>query len=367
MRQFDTLLRQGLMDANLDQYERVLRQAGDEEPAFSPQYRRARRCLLEDPWGWERQPVRPVLRRGISRGMAAVIAALLLITAAAAVAVPLWSAFFGGLDQRQQALVDGMEITGGEEAEETAAESLLPPPAEHDGVTVTPLRLLGAKNRLYMVLEIRAAEGTVFRPEENYQLWGGLRLPPERRTEMAGTVGSFTVLEAGAQEPNVLVGVVEEEASFDIAGCTYRVRALYRRAPEGESETVFEAADSGAWDILIPEELNQDLVLEPPVEGMCLEDGRKKMTLLSMSVSPLGIWWKYCLEGDDPWPEVRMALRMKDGSEIQAAPGQLTMGDMGSGLTGSVSFEKPVDLSEAAAVLWGNVEIPLEPPERSPE
>ena len=184
---------------------------------------------------------------------------------------------------------------------------------------------------------------------------------------MAGTVSSFTVLEAGTQAPNVLVGVVEEEASFDIAGCTYRVRALYRKTPEGESETVFEASDSGAWDILIPEELNQDLVLEPPVEGLCLEDGQKKMTLLSLSVSPLGIWWKYRLEGEDPWPEVPMALRMKDGREIQAAPGQLTMGDMGSGLTGSVSFEQPVDLSEAAAVLWGSVEIPLEPPERSPE
>ena len=91
-----------------------------------------------------------------------------------------------------------------------------------------------------------------------------------------------------------------------------------------------------------------------------MTQGEKRMTLLSMSVSPLGVWWKYRLEGEDPWPQVRMALRMKDGSEIKADPGQLTTGDTGSGLTGSVRFEKPVDLSQAEAVLWEDVVIPLE-------
>lgn len=56
-----------------------------------------------------------------------------------------------------------------------------------------------------------------------------------------------------------------------------------------------------------------------------------------------------------------MALRMKDGSIVEAAPGQLTMGDMGTGCTAAVDFAKPVDLSQAEAVLWGDVEIPLEP------
>lgn len=91
-----------------------------------------------------------------------------------------------------------------------------------------------------------------------------------------------------------------------------------------------------------------------------MTDGGKTMTLLSMSVSPLGIWWKYRLEGEDPWPRVRVVLRMRDGSEVEAAPGQLTMGDMGSGCTASIDFAKPVDLSQAEAVLWGDMEIPLE-------
>lgn len=364
MTQFDMLLRRALMDANVAQYETVIRQVEATEPDFSPSYLRERARLLADPWGWMKQRTRSVPRHRIPRSIAVAIVALLLVTAAAAVTVSLWVSYFGGLDQRQQEIVDDMEI-GGEPAEKTAAESLLPPPVEHDGVTVTPLRLLGAINQLYLILEIRAPEGTVFSPEDSYSLFGGLSLPAERRTEMAGISGRFTVLEAGTREPNVLVGVAEERASFDIGGCPYIVRALYRTTPDGKREAVFEASDNvswktGTWDIPIPEGLNGDQVLELPVEGISVTDSEKTMTLLSMSVSPLGVWWKYRLEGEDPWPRVRIALRMRDGSEVEAALGQLTMGDMGSGCTATVDFEKPVDLSQAEAVLWGDVKIPLE-------
>ena len=161
MTQFDMLLRQGLMDANLEQYGRVLQNAEDKEPDFSPGYLRERMRLLSAPQDWEWRQTRPApRRRSVPRGAAAAIAVLLLVKAAAAVTVSLWASYFGGLDQRQQEIVGDMEI-GGEktekpEPEKTAAESLLPPPVEHDGVTITPLRLLAAKNKLYLALEIRA-------------------------------------------------------------------------------------------------------------------------------------------------------------------------------------------------------------------
>ena len=370
MTRFDAALRRGLMDANLEQYGRVLQSADSSEPDFSPRYLRERMRLLAAPQDWEERRARPTpRRRRIPRGVAVAIAVLLLITAAAAVTVSLWVSYFGGLDQRQQEIIGDMEISGEKTEqpgpEKTAAESLLPPPVEHDGVTITPLRLLGAKNKLYLILEIHAPEGTVFSPEDDYQLFGGLSLPAERRTEMAGVSGSFTVLEAGTKEPNVLVGVAEENASFDIGGCPYIVRALYRFTPDGEKETVFggwdpETGPTDSWEIPIPEDLNGDRVLEPDVEGLAMTDGGKTMTLLSMSVSPLGVWWKYRLDSEDPWPRVRVALRMRDGSEVEAAPGQLTMGDMGTGCTATVDFAKPVDLSQAEAVLWGDAEIPLE-------
>lgn len=360
MKRFDAFLRRGLMDANLAQFERDLRQADRVE--FSPRYLRERARLLADPWGWTRR--RPLFRRGVARGIAVAAAVLLLVTAAVAVSAPLWVSFFGGLDQRQQEIVGEMEI-GGEEAKETA--SRLPPPVEHDGVTITPLRLLAAKNRFYLMLEIRAPEGTVFSPEDRYQLFGGVSLPMERRTEIEVRTSGFTVLEAGTREPNVLVGVEEETTSFDISGCPFVVRALYRRTEDGKMETVFQASDSGTWDFLIPEDLNGDRLLEPRVEGLTMTDEQKTMTLLSMSVSPLGIWWRYRLEGEDLWPEVRIALRMKDGSIVEAAPGQMTKGDQGAGCTAAVDFAKPVDLSQAEAVLWGDVEIPLEQTESNEE
>lgn len=389
MRQFDEFLRQGLMGANLAQYEGVLRGLPDWEPDFSPQYRRERMRLLADPWKWVRRRARPLWRR-IARSAACIVLTSAVLFGALLAASPtvrakvaqwvqetFWGVFFDGLGQRQQAIVDGMEI-GGDTAEPSAdgplpqADPLLPPPAEHDGVTVTPLRILGAKNRLYLVLEIRAPEGTVLTPEGvglSYSLFGSLRPSPawsaEHPTEMPLSGGRFSVLEAGTREPNVLVGVVEDTTSFDVGGASYQIRALYRQTETGERETVFEAPDfkTGAWEIPIPEDLNESWVLEPQVEGVSLTWDGRTMTLQSMGVSPLGIWWNYRqADSTSPWPqEVRVALRMADGREIEALQ-QLSTGDMGY-VTGSASFEKPVDLSQAEAVLWGDAVIPLEQPE----
>ena len=373
MTRFDILLRQGLMDANLEQYARVLQDADSQEPDFSPRYLRERTRLLADPWGWARRRSRPG-RRKIPRGVAAAIAVLLLVTAAAAVTVSLWVSYFGGLDQRQQEIIGDMEISGEKTEqpgpEKTAAESLPPPPVEHDGVTITPMRILGAKSQLYLVLEIRAPEGTVFHPGDDLSLFGSLRPSEQWRAEhpkeYATNSYSFTILEAGTKEPNVLVGVEEVMASYDVGGSIFRVWGLERWTADGENELVFgswsaERGPTDYWEIPIPEALNEDQVLELQVEGMSTTDGGKTMTLLSMNVTPLGIYWKYRLEGEDLWPQARLALRMKDGSEIKADSAQMTAGDYtGSGCTASVDFEKPVDLSQAEAVLWEDVVIPLE-------
>ena len=380
----------------------MLDRVPDWEPDYSPKYRRERTRLLADPWGWVRRRTRPVWKRAVQAvacvALACAVALGTLMAASPAVRARVaewvqetfWGAFFGGLGQRQQEIVDGMEIGGeteGEAASKEAAETdaedptpqadpRLPPPAEHDGVTVTPLRILGAKNRLYLVLEIRAPEGTVLSPEgggAGYSLLGSTRpsaaWSAEHPREMPVSGGRFTVLEAGTREPNVLVGVVEDTTSFDVGGASYQIRALYRQTADGGRETVFEAPDwkTGSWDIPIPEDLNADRVLEPQVEGVSLTQDGRTMALLSISVSPLGVWWNYQLEDSEYlWPQVRVALRLVDGREIEATE-QLSTGDMGYGLTGSASFEKPVDLSQAEAVLWGGVVIPLEQPSGDPK
>ncbi len=78
MTRFDILLRRALMDANLEQYERVLRDAEAGEPDFSPRYLRERTRVLADPRGWAR---RRSGRRRPDWRMIAIAAALLLLSA----------------------------------------------------------------------------------------------------------------------------------------------------------------------------------------------------------------------------------------------------------------------------------------------
>lgn len=93
MTQFDSLLRRALMDANLAQYARVLRQIETETPDFSPQYRRERARLLADPWGWAKR--RSGGRRRLNWRLVAIAAALLLLSACAyAVATGQFSQWF---------------------------------------------------------------------------------------------------------------------------------------------------------------------------------------------------------------------------------------------------------------------------------
>lgn len=82
MRQFDEMLRRGLMEANLAQYETVLERLPEWEIDFSPAYRRERMRLLADPWGWVRRRAGG-RRTRLNWRLIAIIAALLLLSACA--------------------------------------------------------------------------------------------------------------------------------------------------------------------------------------------------------------------------------------------------------------------------------------------
>lgn len=85
MTQFDILLRQALMDANLAQYRRALQSVEAKEPDFSPVYLRERMRVLADPQGWGRR--RSGGRRRLDWRIIAIAAALLLLSACAVAAV----------------------------------------------------------------------------------------------------------------------------------------------------------------------------------------------------------------------------------------------------------------------------------------
>ena len=97
MTQFDQLLRRGLMDANLAQYERTLQTADAAEMDFSLGYLQERMRLLADPWGWmRRRELAGSRRRGrLNWRVIALVAALLLLSACAyAVATGQFSQWF---------------------------------------------------------------------------------------------------------------------------------------------------------------------------------------------------------------------------------------------------------------------------------
>ena len=110
MTQFDMLLRRALMDANLAQYETVIRQVEAAEPDHSPAYLRERTRLLADPQGWGRQR-RAGGRARLNWRLIAIVAALLLLSACAvAVATGQFSQWFPRLGVDPEAPEQSEEV-----------------------------------------------------------------------------------------------------------------------------------------------------------------------------------------------------------------------------------------------------------------
>ncbi len=86
MMQFDQCLPQALMDANLADLESIFQQPEDVEVHFSPRYLRAEVKMLAAPWKWLQCQDRSKPRRRLNWRMAALVAALLLLSACAAAA-----------------------------------------------------------------------------------------------------------------------------------------------------------------------------------------------------------------------------------------------------------------------------------------
>lgn len=83
MMQFDQLLPQALMDANLAELESIFQQAEDVEVNFSPRYLQERMKLLADPWKWIECREHSDQRKRLNWKLIALTAALLLLSACA--------------------------------------------------------------------------------------------------------------------------------------------------------------------------------------------------------------------------------------------------------------------------------------------
>lgn len=303
-------------------------------------------------------------RRGIRPRtvLAAALAAALLIGSVAAAAGPLWERYLGRLDETQQTVID------------TLSQEL--PPVEHDGTVLTPLAAFGDEDFYYLMLEIRAPEGTVlpdYREDQGYyQLFGdgadqGMTLTNASGSDIRGN-WEFEWMPR-SEEENVLTAVIRlwpsELANYaDGTDKILSIPGLWVQSPDKEYTSVL----TGPWEFNIGAYTGGIKSRTLDTTGVTTQHPDfGPLTLDSLRLSPLGIRFHYSWsqnpEGEDlAYPGAEIAVVMKDGSEI------MLESDMGSFQEEECwaetygPFQTPIDLSEAEFIRWGDAKIPLSEP-----
>lgn len=289
--------------------------------------------------------------------MAAAIAAVVLVGTAAAAAGSLWDQYFGRLDEGQQTVIDSLSV---------APEAL--PAAESGGTVMSPLAAFGDQDFYYLMLEIRAPEGTILRDysedEGYYQLFGDT---PEERVRLTDEDGEDLLCTLDYQwindDPtdNLLTAVIRLWSMEDTDLCdgtdkVLRIPGLWVQSPDKTYTPVF----TGSWEFNIGAHSGGAESLTPDVTGVTVESGDcGTMTLEYLRLSPLGMRirhsWSELREGVLPGAE--LSVVMKDGSEVSL---EGTVGSSGENWNEEYGpFEVPIDIDQAAAVRWGSAMIPV--------
>ena len=297
----------------------------------------------------------PARRSGgwVRRGMAAALAAVVLAGSALA-AGTLWERYFGRLDETQQEII------------ETLSREL--PAAESNGTTMTPLAAFGDQDFYYLMLEIRAPEGTVLpdygEDEGYYQLFGDTLEERFTLTDSAGQdvlcTLDYTWLNDDPTD-NVLTAAIrlwslEGTDLCDGADKIFHIPGLWVQSPD----KIYTPVLTGGWDFNIGAHSGGVESLTPDVAGVTVEDADcGTMTMEYLRLSPLGMRirhsWSEPKEGI--YPGAALSVVMEDGSEVFLKD---TVGSGGENWNEEFGpFEVPVDLGKAVAVRWGTAEIPL--------
>lgn len=327
----------------------------------------------------------PIVRRRTwwKRGVAAAVAAVLLVGTAVAVAGPLWEKYFGPLDQGQQTVV---ETLGGS----------LPAAVTSGGATMTPLDAFGAEGVLYLMLEVEAPAGTVLpvldAEEAVYWLSGGvdpevrmcLETPDGKEVEGISYSTDVTCLEDADPTDNKVTLVVNISADQDLAGLTLRIPGLWKWSTDNTFTPIF----TGDFSFPLSENMGKDSVVTLDVDGVVTETTWGPITMETLDLSPLGMRWSYRINeetaqaareaeqeaanetpamvvlGEDGspiamevsiTPSAPLILVMKDGTEVQTSGGFCR--EENGAQTCAGSFPVPVDLDQADHLLWGETEI----------
>ncbi len=302
----------------------------------------------------------PARRSGawVRRGMAAALAAVVLAGSAVA-AGTLWERYFERLDETQQEII------------ETLSREL--PAAESNGTTMTPLAAFGDQDFYYLMLEIRAPEGTVLpdygEDEGYYQLFNpdageSVTLLDGAGNDIRGNLEFEWMPRTG--DSRVLTVVIRlwpiEGVNFsDGTDKVLHIPGLWVQSPD----KIYTPVLSGSWDFNIGTHTGNVENRTLDTTGVTVEDERfGTVTLDALRVSPLGLYyrssWAHGAEDDTLLcPPLEVSVVMADGKEIYLD------NTIGSGRDDECwyesygPFEAPIDLSKAVCVRWNGVEVPL--------
>ena len=287
------------------------------------------------------------------RGMAAALAAIVLAGSALA-AGTLWDRHFGRLDEGQQEVVEALSQTL--------------PAAESNGTVMTPLAAFGDQDFYYLMLEIRAPEGTVLpdygEDEGCYQLFADTL---EERVTLRDTNGQDVLCtwdyDWFNDDPtdNVLTAVIRlwsmENADLcDGTDKVLHIPGLWVQSPDKRYTPIL----TGGWDFNIGTHSGGVQSRVADVSGVTVEDADcGTMTMEYLRLSPLGMRVRYSWSQpkEGIWPGAPLSVVMADGSEIAL---ENTVGSCGENWNEAYGpFEAPIDLNKAVTVRWGTAEIPL--------
>ena len=316
---------------------------------FTPQGRAAlTEALMEGEAAPARRPM-----SWAKRGMAAALAAVVLAGSAVA-AGSLWDRYFGHLNEDQQEVI------------ETLSRNL--PAAESNGTTMTPLAAFGDQDFYYLMLEIKAPEGTVLRDygedEGFYQLFNPDTGEDLTLTDAAGKDLLCTLdYDWYNDDPadNVLTAVIRLWSMEDADLCDgtdkiLHIPGLWVQSPD----KIYTPVLTGGWDFNIGTYSGGIQSRTPDVAGVTVKsEDCGTMTLEYLRLSPLGIRIRHRWSApvEDILPGAELAVVLEDGSEV---PLLNSVGSGGMDWCETYGpFETPSDLDRVTAVRWGDAWIPL--------
>ena len=302
--------------------------------------------------------------------LAAALAAVLTATAFAAYRLLISDQFDGYFGELTPQQTEVMEQIGTVEM----------PASTANGITITPLAVIGDSYCCYAKFQLEAPEGTEFNMTDDQLRFLHIFGPEwEDRYSIADTDGNALAISSEDVEwidstpgDNVLEFIVRFSSDMsrparfnDGTAKILTIKGIWREELDKEYTKVLDGPwsfDIGFYSAVSEKVLDVDgLPVKHVFQGVQYEEEGTSITLRSMSISPLTLSYTYDFTCPDPETTIPgpgdIYIVMNDGSITEVLRGGASWTD--SSVSNQDTIEAPLDLDEAAYIQFGNQQIPV--------